>query len=294
MNLPVTRAGMMLAASPPLVTTPWIWSPGGELLSEETECDLGDHHRVTGVDALPWCGRGVGRLSGVSHIEVGDRQAGRLQSIVGPRVDHHGGVDVVEGAPFEHHHLAAPALFGRGADDPDRHAQFVGDGKEAEARPDGRRGDDVVPAGMPHIGEGVVLGADGEDQWAGSGLGDEGGGQIGRPGGHGESTTLQGRGSQRRRPNLLVGELRMVVDVVTQTEQLGQVGVDGCPCHGLCLTRVRGTDIRHAGSSDGVLGAVVLVARLPLPRPAWDASVTGGNKQRVSGDGCRARTPATR
>ena len=36
--------------------------------------------------------------------------------------------------------------------------------RQREARPDGARGDDVVPAGVADLGEGVVLGADGDDE----------------------------------------------------------------------------------------------------------------------------------
>ena len=36
------------------------------------------------------------------HVEVGDGQAGGLEPVRRPRVDHHRGVDVVEDAALEH------------------------------------------------------------------------------------------------------------------------------------------------------------------------------------------------
>ena len=53
MNRPVTRDGMMLAASPPVGDDAVDLVAGRELLAEQPEGHLGDDHGVTGVDPLP-------------------------------------------------------------------------------------------------------------------------------------------------------------------------------------------------------------------------------------------------
>ena len=47
--------------------------------------------------------------------------------------------------------------------------ELVGHRGEGQAGADGRRRDDVVPAGVTHVGQGVVLGADRHDQLAAAG-----------------------------------------------------------------------------------------------------------------------------
>ncbi len=71
---------------------------GRELLAQEAEGDLGDHHRVPCVDPLPGRGRRVRGATGEGHVEVGDGETGRLEAVLGPGVDHHGRVDVLEHA----------------------------------------------------------------------------------------------------------------------------------------------------------------------------------------------------
>ena len=73
-------------------------------------------------------------------------------------------MDAGEGAAFEHEHLAPAALLGRRAEHADRQAELVGHRGQRQAGPDGGGGDDVVPAGVPDVGQGVVLGADGDDE----------------------------------------------------------------------------------------------------------------------------------
>ncbi len=73
--------------------------PGAELLAQEAERHLGDGHGVAGVDPLPRRGRGVGLSPVKVHVEVGDGQAGAVEPVGRPGVDHHRRVDVVEGTP---------------------------------------------------------------------------------------------------------------------------------------------------------------------------------------------------
>ena len=72
-------------------------------------------------------------------VEVVDGQAGGLETVLGPGVDHHRRVGAVEGAPLEQEDLAAAALFGRGAEDRDRQAEVVGQRRPGPGRRRRRR-----------------------------------------------------------------------------------------------------------------------------------------------------------
>ena len=98
---------------------------------------------------------------------------------VGPRVDHHRRVDAVEGARVDEPQLAATGLLGGRAQDGDAQAELLGHGSEREARADAGRRDDVVAAGMPDLGQRVVLDADGDVQGTGAGPADDRGGHAG-------------------------------------------------------------------------------------------------------------------
>ncbi len=126
--------------------------PGRQLLAQQAERHLGDRHRIEGVHPFPGRGRRVGLLAGEVHVEVGHGQTGARHALDRPRVHHHGRVDVVEGAPLEHEDLPAATLLGRGAEDPHLQADLVGHRGEGQTGPDGARRDDVVPAGVPHVG----------------------------------------------------------------------------------------------------------------------------------------------
>ena len=75
-------------------------------------------------------------------------------------MDHHRHVHVLEGTRFEQIDLAPVLLLGGGAEHGEADAQRFGEGSEGVARPQGRGGDDVVPASVTHTGQGVVFGAD--------------------------------------------------------------------------------------------------------------------------------------
>jgi hypothetical protein len=78
--------------------------------------------------------------------------------------------------------LAAAALLGRRAEHPHRQAERRRPPRPGPARPPRGGGDDVVPAGVADVGQGVVLGADGHHQ---------------RPG---PTRRLEARWACRRRP----------------------------------------------------------------------------------------------
>ena len=106
---------------------------------------------------------------GVVHLDVVDGQAGGLEPVLGPGVDHHRGVGAVERAALEQEDLAPAALLGRRAEHRDRQPDVVGHRGQGHARADGGGGDEVVAAGVAHAGQRVVLGADHDGQGARTG-----------------------------------------------------------------------------------------------------------------------------
>ena len=104
---------------------------GRQLLAQEPDGDLGDDHGVAGVDPLPGAAEAwaVRPVKATSKWETARQVASRRS--VGPRVDHHRRVDVVEDAGVEHEHLAAAALLGRRAEHPDGEAELVGQRERA-------------------------------------------------------------------------------------------------------------------------------------------------------------------
>ena len=77
----------------------------------------------------------------------------------GTGVHHRSGVLSVEPVAFEQLDLAAPAFFGGRADHRQRQPEIVDDRRQRERRPDGDRGDQVVPARVSEAGQRVVFGA---------------------------------------------------------------------------------------------------------------------------------------
>ena len=90
-------------------------------------------------------------------------------------VDHHGGVDALEGAPLGEEHLAAAALLGRRAEHDHPAAELVGERGRGEPGAEPGGADDVVPAGVADLREGVVLAEHRDGRAVGAGPGDEGG-----------------------------------------------------------------------------------------------------------------------
>ncbi len=103
---------------------------GWQLLAQQTQRDLGDRHGIERIDALPGGGRGMGFPAHEMHIEMRDGQAGAGQPFDRPGVDHHGGVDAVEGAPVEHQDLAPATFFGRRAQYPHGQPDRVSHGRQ--------------------------------------------------------------------------------------------------------------------------------------------------------------------
>src|SRR5690348_4359124 len=78
-------------------------------------------------------------------------------------MDQHGYVDAFKGASLEQENLATSIadFLGGCSDDLDGQVEIVGNLGRSNAR-SGRHGrHEIMPAGMPHLGQGIVLGADG-------------------------------------------------------------------------------------------------------------------------------------
>ncbi len=109
---------------------------------------------------------GLVHRDGVDAGEVGAR-----------RVDHERGVDAVEGPGCGEVDLAATALLGRRAEDGEASAQLLGDRGRGEPGAEAGRADDVVAAGVPDLGQRVVLAQHGHVRAVG--VGPRGGGEGG-------------------------------------------------------------------------------------------------------------------
>jgi hypothetical protein len=79
-------------------------------------------------------------------------------------VRHQSGMRVVEDAGLDELYLSAAALLSGGADDFDRDAEVVSDGREADRSAEAGGADQVVTAGMSDAGQGVVLGTEGKNK----------------------------------------------------------------------------------------------------------------------------------
>src|SRR5262245_6053021 len=169
---------------------------------------------------------------------------------------HHRRVHAGEGATLEEQDLAAAALLGRGADDAHGQADVVGDPGRRQAGSHGERRDHVVAAGVPDVGQGVVLGADRDVQRARAGAGDEGGRDVADAALHPEPGRVEGVGQPARGVLLLEGELRSGVDAAAEREQ---------------VALARGQAL--AGAVLGVHGALASRSPSPASRPA--ATVAG-------------------
>jgi hypothetical protein len=100
------------------VITPCTWSPGRQLLAQQAEATWEMVMASRALTPSQGAAEAWASPAGEVHVEVGHGQAGAGQALGRPRVDHHGGVDAVEGAPLEHEDLAAAALLGRRAQHP--------------------------------------------------------------------------------------------------------------------------------------------------------------------------------
>ncbi len=134
MNRPVTRDGMMLAASPPSVTTPWTWSPGGSCWRSSPRATWAT---TMASPALTPC-HGAAEACAVRPVKstskwetarhvASSRSVGQGWTIIAAWTSS-------KTPALQHDHLAAAALLGRGAQHPHGQAQLVGQREQRRGR----------------------------------------------------------------------------------------------------------------------------------------------------------------
>ena len=136
-------------------------------------------------------------------------------------------MQLVEGAPLEQHHLAASRLLGGRADQLDRHAELVGDRLEAHGGSHGGGGDEVVPAGVAHAWQGVVLGDEGEPELAAAVAGLDRRRHVGEGAGDLEALRLEHRRDGPAADVLLEGQLGVGVDELGELDERRPGLLDG-------------------------------------------------------------------
>ncbi|WP_371801297.1 hypothetical protein OHA38_37365 [Streptomyces sp. NBC_01732] len=144
----------------------------------------------------------------------------------GKGVHHHRHCHIVEGAAFEHQHLAASLLLGRGAEELHPAAEFVGDRGQRDRRARTGGADDVVPAGMADLGQRVVLRAHPDRQVTTAVLGGQRRRQIAHRAIHGETGVLQQYREPFGGPGLRERDLRIVVQRVAELQKPAPVRVE--------------------------------------------------------------------
>src|SRR5262249_33755216 len=226
-------------------------------------------HRVERVDAAPRPRRRMRRLAEELALDLDDPEARPPHERAAAAVDHHRRIHVAEDAGLHQPDLPGAALLGRRADhdDPAVERQRAERRGDRGARAAAGRGDDVVPAGVPDVRKGIVLGHD-RDRRTG--------------------TLTRDRGPKRRRQSadaaldaramraeelgepgrgllLLERELGIVVDPMAQSLQLVRELLDRL-CHS-CLGVFEHAVVRHARA---------------LRNSCWACSTRAGSDRRSS------------
>ena len=112
--------------------------------------------------AVPRCERRVRGSTAERRDDALRCERGVREHVAVERVEHHRGIDALERARFEQADLAASVFFGGRPEELDRALEVRGVPREREERTDGRPGDEVVPAGVTDLGQGVVFGKEGD------------------------------------------------------------------------------------------------------------------------------------
>jgi hypothetical protein len=142
-------------------------------------------------------------------------------------VHHQRGVDAVEGALSRHQLLAAAVLLGGGAQQAHPTRQVVRHRRQGQPGADARGCDQVVPAGVAHLRQGVVLRQQGH---AGAAVGAELRGECRLeamgPGFDPEARLAECRHEQRCRLVLFEGQLGVRVNGAGDSQQLVAHAID--------------------------------------------------------------------
>ncbi len=139
---------------------------------------------------------------------------------VGPGMRHHRHRDVVERPGLQQQRFATAGLLGGGAQQRHPQAQVVGHLGQRQRGTHRRRGDDVVAAGMPDLGQRVILGADPDNQRSAAEVGAKGGVQT--TGTRSDLETPFGDQRLRLGAAAMLGEcqLRLGMDCVGQLDKI--------------------------------------------------------------------------
>ena len=189
----------MLAASPPSVTMPWTWSPGGSCWRSRPRATWAMAMASPALIPCHGAAEAWALLPVKVDVEVGHGQAGAGQPVAAAR----GGPSWPRGRrrrrPASSMMILPPPPSSAGVPRtrtvrPSSSAR----GASPSPAPTAEAAMMLWPQAWPTSGQGVVLGADGHHQRARAGLGAEGGGHAGHPRGHGRSPPVAGPPRSRR------------------------------------------------------------------------------------------------
>ncbi|MEP6526551.1 MAG: hypothetical protein ABJA86_05250 [Nocardioidaceae bacterium] len=181
---------------------------------------------VESLAAQLWIGACVRGPAPYGDAPLFDGQSGGRKVIERRRVDHHRGVHTLEGARQDQIDLAAAGLLRGRTQHGHPEACCLGDGEQGKSGPHRRGGDDVVAAGVPDSGKGVVLSADDQVGAALAGAGGERGREPVRLSFDLEATGLESVRAEGGGLVFLVRELRRVVDLVGNGDQVRRQLID--------------------------------------------------------------------
>jgi len=197
----------------------------------------------------------VGRLAEVLHDDLPhpQRQLHHLRPVA--RMHQHRGVGAGKDPGLDQRDFPAPLLLGRAADQQHLARARRKDRLHGQGGAQGRRPDDVVPAGVAQPGQRVVLGQERDPGLARPGVPREGRGQPGHAAGHHEVVPLQDGGEPLGRLELLVRQLRVRVQEPARVEEFR-----GKPVHLRLHAFLQGVQDTFSGH-DGLLDPVMAACR---------------------------------
>ncbi len=176
--------------------------------------------RVVGVDALKGRPGRMGRPALEAEHDLVGRQKGVGDPGVVGRMGHQHQVHIGEQTLLDHLHLAAvyQHLLGRGSHDADFAPESLQGIGQSQPCGHGHQGDEVVPASVPQLGQGVVLGQKGQ---MGPSPAEVPGGREGRlhaarVAGHAEAEAFQYFGQLGRGPGFFKAQFGVAVDILAQ------------------------------------------------------------------------------
>ncbi len=201
---------------------------GSDVLAQRGDVVVAEHGRIQGVSPRLRCRRGVRGSPVVGHLELLDGDGAEAREVHPRWVHHERSIDALERPLLGQDDLASATLFAGGTQDDHGPAQLLGDRRRSDPGTDAGGADDVVAAGVPDAGEGVVL-AQHRDPWP-TAADDRFERRVHavRPAGDGDPGAFEHRAQHLVGMVLLESQLGVFVDAVRRLEQRGSVlGDDG-------------------------------------------------------------------